>query len=1211
MSRLYLLSKGAGKDASINGIGVTNASNGIGDVDDDPNGASSSCKSAFNRTPGGGSSNVVNVPASVICVSGNNVTSNVPNSGINSVTGVVSNVTDDLDDLKSSHPLNVHHQQPHHTAVNLHLSNVNVLDQISRYKHQMDHFGQLAVTGGIHGPNSASGTNGGSITNAFANVVGNNTTGTNQVSAGSGNGLGSSAFDSFDITSQHPLHSMEAMSFNHYGEMMPPQQIDSPGFDNYTLYHPQQQQARAAAAAAAANQAAGTPGGPSGPLGNLMHSHAQYGPPTGVPGQPGTGPNGNPSNGAGGFQNPYYSDPFAAQMGHILPAGPPPMLQAQYYGLPTPWGMPTHPYQTNSNAMLGGSSGPPGTAPNASSAPPPQPPPPPPPHVQQQMMHQVAIAQQQQQQQQQHQQQQQQQQQQNQQQTNQSASQQVTSTQQSSRSSGGRLSPISVSSVDIGNGNNGMVVSSVNPAVAAQAQAAAAAAAAGLPGSPGQYPPQMLAPAAHAYYQADQNNSMLMARAAASMNSMRIMPQMLMNPATGQASRLMTAVNSASSAGASANGGQVNHSNATMFTSSSANGYGNGNTSGLSGYPSASPSSLANGNNVAFSHLGPSATGYGSGLGPIGASLGATGTSNSGGNGDHSTSPRRGSFDTIHRRDSFSSGISGFGLDNQFSRHMHGKNQYPYSAFSSGIGIPSSPGPIGGQMLANQSPPPMNGGVGSSSTLGLGTLGSNRGLSAAPGENKYGIRNGGNVAIGTSHHMNSMFGATSTAHHMSNLASTSGGPSLSGNLMGNSSLPVQGSYGHVQTGVPRGNGGNMSRGTGGGATGSNNITGTPGGNNSSGITGNSSLDKTVGRSRLLEDFRNNRYPNLALRDLTDHICEFSQDQHGSRFIQQKLERATPAEKQLVFTEILPSAYHLMTDVFGNYVIQKFFEFGSPEQKQALAMKVKGYVLPLALQMYGCRVIQKALESIPPEQQKEIVKELDGHVLKCVKDQNGNHVVQKCIECVEPSALQFIINSFSGQVLSLSTHPYGCRVIQRILEHCTPEQTSPILEELHSQTESLVQDQYGNYVIQHVLEHGRQEDKSKLINCVRGKVLQLSQHKFASNVVERCVTHASRTERAALIEEVCAFIEGSNHNALYTMMKDQYANYVIQKMIEMAEPPQRKLLIQQIRPQVASLRKYTYGKHILAKLEKFMVKSNNDLGPIGAPSSRSKQQHENI
>ncbi|XP_007463811.1 PREDICTED: pumilio homolog 2 isoform X3 [Lipotes vexillifer] len=354
-----------------------------------------------------------------------------------------------------------------------------------------------------------------------------------------------------------------------------------------------------------------------------------------------------------------------------------------------------------------------------------------------------------------------------------------------------------------------------------------------------------------------------------------------------------------------------------------------------------------------------------------------------------------------------------------------------------------------------------------------------------------------------------------------------------------------------------------------------------------------------GRSRLLEDFRNNRFPNLQLRDLIGHIVEFSQDQHGSRFIQQKLERATPAERQMVFNEILQAAYQLMTDVFGNYVIQKFFEFGSLDQKLALATRIRGHVLPLALQMYGCRVIQKALESISSDQQSEMVKELDGHVLKCVKDQNGNHVVQKCIECVQPQSLQFIIDAFKGQVFVLSTHPYGCRVIQRILEHCTAEQTLPILEELHQHTEQLVQDQYGNYVIQHVLEHGRPEDKSKIVSEIRGKVLALSQHKFASNVVEKCVTHASRAERALLIDEVCCQNDGP-HSALYTMMKDQYANYVVQKMIDMAEPSQRKIIMHKIRPHITTLRKYTYGKHILAKLEKYYLKNSPDLGPIGGP-----------
>lgn len=77
-----------------------------------------------------------------------------------------------------------------------------------------------------------------------------------------------------------------------------------------------------------------------------------------------------------------------------------------------------------------------------------------------------------------------------------------------------------------------------------------------------------------------------------------------------------------------------------------------------------------------------------------------------------------------------------------------------------------------------------------------------------------------------------------------------------------------------------------------------------------------------------------------------------------------------------------------------------------------------------------------------------------------------------------------------------------------------------------------------------------------------------------------------------------WIDCRAQSALYTMMKDQFANYVVQKMIDIADPPQRKMLLQKIRPHVTALRKYAYGKHILAKLEKFYTKNNAELGPIG-------------
>eukprot|EP01127_Copromyxa_protea_P013202 TRINITY_DN3529_c0_g1_i1.p1 TRINITY_DN3529_c0_g1~~TRINITY_DN3529_c0_g1_i1.p1 ORF type:complete len:901 (+),score=138.88 TRINITY_DN3529_c0_g1_i1:76-2703(+) len=363
-------------------------------------------------------------------------------------------------------------------------------------------------------------------------------------------------------------------------------------------------------------------------------------------------------------------------------------------------------------------------------------------------------------------------------------------------------------------------------------------------------------------------------------------------------------------------------------------------------------------------------------------------------------------------------------------------------------------------------------------------------------------------------------------------------------------------------------------------------------NNNSNNKGTSTTTTT--RSTLLEEFRNSKNNRkFELKDVVDHFVEFSGDQHGSRFIQQKLEIATPAEKNMVFKEILPHSHSLMIDVFGNYVIQKFFDHGTQEQKRILADQLEGHVLELSLQMYGCRVIQKALEIISPEQQSLLVKELEGHVMKCIKDQNGNHVIQKVIEQVPPQLTQFIIDTFTNKVFSLATHPYGCRVIQRILEHhshrgaVSRQHVGPpqqIVLELLSYTLHLIQDQYGNYVIQHLIVHGSTQDQDQVVNQLRGKVLQLSQHKFASNVVEKCVQYGTDEHRRWMIQEICA-----DPNGLEIMMKDQYANYVVQKILDVCDSQSREVLITQIKPHIASLKTFTYGKHIIARLEKIIGK----------------------
>jgi pumilio RNA-binding family len=55
-----------------------------------------------------------------------------------------------------------------------------------------------------------------------------------------------------------------------------------------------------------------------------------------------------------------------------------------------------------------------------------------------------------------------------------------------------------------------------------------------------------------------------------------------------------------------------------------------------------------------------------------------------------------------------------------------------------------------------------------------------------------------------------------------------------------------------------------------------------------------------------------------------------------------------------------------------------------------------------------------------------------------------------------------------------------------------------------------------------------------------------------------------------------------------MMKDQYANYVVQKVLETCDDQERELLLSRIRVHLHALKKYTYGKHIVARVEKLVA-----------------------
>lgn len=86
-----------------------------------------------------------------------------------------------------------------------------------------------------------------------------------------------------------------------------------------------------------------------------------------------------------------------------------------------------------------------------------------------------------------------------------------------------------------------------------------------------------------------------------------------------------------------------------------------------------------------------------------------------------------------------------------------------------------------------------------------------------------------------------------------------------------------------------------------------------------------SSSSAVALHSLLDDFRSSKaVANYTLTDVVNRglLADLSVDQHGSRFVQQRLEVADEEEKEIACQAIVADIIRLSHDVFGNYVVSR-------------------------------------------------------------------------------------------------------------------------------------------------------------------------------------------------------------------------------------------------------------------------------------------------
>ena len=313
-----------------------------------------------------------------------------------------------------------------------------------------------------------------------------------------------------------------------------------------------------------------------------------------------------------------------------------------------------------------------------------------------------------------------------------------------------------------------------------------------------------------------------------------------------------------------------------------------------------------------------------------------------------------------------------------------------------------------------------------------------------------------------------------------------------------------------------------------------------------------------GASNRSEGMGANRFAGLRLEDLQGDMLSLCKDQFGCRYLQKKLEEGKPEHRDMIFNEVFPHFAELMTDPFANYLAQRLLEYATDEQRDALIESISGELVSISLNMHGTRAVQKMIDYLSTRRQvQSLILALNLNVVTLIKDLNGNHVIQKCLNALPPEDNQFIYNAVATHCIEVATHRHGCCVLQRCIDHASESQRIQLVTEITYNSLTLVQDAFGNYVVQYVLDLNDNRFIEAIVRQFLGNVSALSAQKFSSNVVEKCIRVADATGRRAIIDELLV------KQRLERLLRDSFANYVVQTALDYAEPAQRTQLIETV------------------------------------------------
>ena len=284
------------------------------------------------------------------------------------------------------------------------------------------------------------------------------------------------------------------------------------------------------------------------------------------------------------------------------------------------------------------------------------------------------------------------------------------------------------------------------------------------------------------------------------------------------------------------------------------------------------------------------------------------------------------------------------------------------------------------------------------------------------------------------------------------------------------------------------------------------------------------------------------------------IVSIIKNHKGSKIFQKYL-KSTHSDEilHLIFVELFPFLSDLIIDPYANYFCKKFFTYLNQKDRIDFLKNIEKNLVELSSDSIGTYPIQSIIEHLSSKNEKNIILSgIKEGFIKLIYDAFGCHVLEKLLTCFEDEYVEFIYTYIFDNFLYLTNNSNGIYIIKKILTFTQKKNLHEKLKNIVKKNAIfLIKQSYGNFVIQVIIENW--EDYKEITDLFKGNFFALSLEKYASNVIERCI----EKDKEILENYINEII---SNKCIANVMKSNYGNYVVQKVIKLAEGENKKLFV---------------------------------------------------